>query len=207
MVRDHVDNQNTQTSPATSTLTSSAISPPQQSQWNSAATLVHGNPTPELISQGQSRQLFETFLSLMGINQHFVDPRAFSDSLDLLYQDEASRFGQMQTLWYTQYLLVMAIGMLIGSPSESPTSPPGNSFFAEAIKRLPPTYELGSHGVLAVETLCLTGLYLQWCDRKHDAYLYVSLVASSLVLREKADQSKGWFRSSSGHGLGLFPST
>ncbi|KAJ0132329.1 hypothetical protein HZ326_24577, partial [Fusarium oxysporum f. sp. albedinis] len=110
---------------------------------------------------------------LMGVNQHFVDPRAFSDSLDLLYQDEPTRLRQMRTLWYTQYLLVMAVGMLIGSPSESPASPPGTSFFAEAIKNIPPTYELGSHGVLAVETLCLAGLYLQWCDRKHDAYVYV----------------------------------
>ncbi|KAL5608671.1 hypothetical protein FOVSG1_003352 [Fusarium oxysporum f. sp. vasinfectum] len=173
MVRDHVDNQNSHSSPATSIITSSGNGPPKQSQWNTAATLVHGSPTPELISQGQSRQLFETFLSLMGVNQHFVDPRAFSDSLDLLYHDEATRLRQMQTLWYTQYLLVMAVGMLIGSPSESPASPPGTSFFAEAIKNIPPTYELGSHGVLAVETLCLAGLYLQWCDRKHDAYVYV----------------------------------
>ncbi|KAJ4124716.1 hypothetical protein NW765_014243 [Fusarium oxysporum] len=173
MVRDHVDNQNSHSSPATSIITSAGNGPPKQSQWNTAATLVHGSPTPELISQGQSRQLFETFLSLMGVNQHFVDPRAFSDSLDLLYQDEPTRLRQMRTLWYTQYLLVMAVGMLIGSPSESPASPPGTSFFAEAIKNIPPTYELGSHGVLAVETLCLAGLYLQWCDRKHDAYVYV----------------------------------
>lgn len=178
MVRDHVDNQNSHSSPATSIITSAGNGPPKQSQWNTAATLVHGSPTPELISQGQSRQLFETFLSLMGVNQHFVDPRAFSDSLDLLYQDEPTRLRQMRTLWYTQYLLVMAVGMLIGSPSESPASPPGTSFFAEAIKNIPPTYELGSHGVLAVETLCLAGLYLQWCDRKHDAYVYVRLVVS-----------------------------
>ncbi|KAH7225142.1 hypothetical protein BKA60DRAFT_593471 [Fusarium oxysporum] len=158
MVRDHVDNQNAHSSPATSIITSSGIGPPKQSQWNTASTLVQGSPTPELISQGQSRQLFETFLSLMGVNQHFVDPRAFSDSLDLLYQDEATRLRQVQTLWYTY---------------ESPSSPPGTSFFAEAIKNIPPTYELGSHGVLAVETLCLAGLYLQWCDRKHDAYVYV----------------------------------
>lgn len=114
----------------------------------------------------------------------------------------------MQTLWYTQYLLVMAVGMLIGSPSGSPSSPPGTSFFAEAIKNIPPTYELGSHGVLAVETLCLAGLYLQWCDRKHDAYVYVRLVVSmSHPLRQKADHSKGWFCSSSSHGPGLSAST
>lgn len=109
----------------------------------------------------------------MGINQHFLDPRMFTDSMDLLYKNDSARASQEQTIWFTQYLLVMAMGMLIGSPSEESENLPGNAHFAEAMGRLPPIHKLGSYGVISVEILCLAGLYLQWCDRKHDAYLYV----------------------------------
>ena len=41
------------------------------------------------------------------------------------------------------------------------------------MQRLPPTYRIGSQGILAVEIFCLAALYLQWCDRKHEAYLHI----------------------------------
>ncbi|KAJ4309748.1 hypothetical protein N0V84_011337 [Fusarium piperis] len=175
ILRDHVDNNslNLQTSPESSAFVSSAIEEEPHDHWRNALTLVDGIPSPTLLSKQESRRLFERFSSLMGINQHFLDPRTFSDAMDLLYQSETSRIKQMQTMWYTEYLLVMAMGMLIGSPSEGSANPPGNSFFAEAIHRLPPMHKLGSHGILSVEILCLASLYLQWCDRKYDAYLYV----------------------------------
>ncbi|KAL6354749.1 Prolyl-tRNA synthetase [Fusarium phalaenopsidis] len=175
ILRDHVDNNslNLQTSPESSAFVSSAIEEEPHDHWRNALTLVDGIPSPALLSKQESRRLFERFSSLMGINQHFLDPRTFSDSMDLLYQNETSRIRQMQTMWYTEYLLVMAMGMLIGSPSEGSANPPGNSFFAEAIHRLPPMHKLGSHGILSVEILCLASLYLQWCDRKYDAYLYI----------------------------------
>lgn len=137
-------------------------------------------PSPVLLSKDESYRLFDVFNSLMGVNQHYLDPRAFSDSIILLYQSDATRMSQMQTMWYTQYLLVMAMGMLIGSPSRGDDDkPPGNAYFAEAMRRLPPLHQLGSQGVICVEILCLITLYLQWCDRKHDAYLYVSYYSSS----------------------------
>ncbi|KAM0417131.1 hypothetical protein ACHAPT_012838 [Fusarium lateritium] len=176
ILRDHVDNSsslNLQTSPESSAFVSSALEEEPHDHWRNALTLLDGIPSPSLLSKKESRRLFERFSSLMGINQHFLDPRTFSDSMDLLYQSETSRIRQMQTMWYTEYLLVMAMGMLIGSTSEGSANPPGNAFFAEAIHRLPPMHKLGSHGILSVEILCLAGLYLQWCDRKYDAYLYI----------------------------------
>ena len=141
-------------------------------RWQVSADLVEGPPLI-LPSRTESQRLFDVFVSLLGINQHFLDPRAFSDSLGLLYQSDSSRHRQMQSMWFTEYLLVMAVAMLIGSPRGSSEKPPGNMYFAEAMRRLPPNYELGPHGIIAVEVMCLASLYLQWCDRKHDAYLYV----------------------------------
>ncbi|KAM5356448.1 hypothetical protein ACJ41O_003094 [Fusarium nematophilum] len=183
ILRDHVDNRIMQSSPESPAFAPSSLEHDPNDHWRNAFALVDGVPSPALLPRSESRRLFDVFTSLMGVNQHFLDPRTFSDSMDLLYQSDVTRTRQMQTMWYTQYLLVMAMGMLIGSPGEVSANPPGNSFFAEAIKRLPPMHELGSHGILAVEILCLASLYLQWCDRKHDAYLYIgSAVRLSIAL-------------------------
>lgn len=144
-------------------------------QWRPSIELVDVSSAPELLSKSESYRLFDLFVSLMGTTQHFIDPRTFGDQIDLLYHNETTRSAQMQTTWFTEYLLVMAMGMLIGSPSEGSDNPPGNAYFAEAMRRFPPLYQLGSYGIIGVEILCLSGLYLQWCDRKHDAYLYVRL--------------------------------
>lgn len=154
---------------------SSAQSDRPVSQWENATDLVNGVPPPTLLERERSYELFDTFISLLGVNQHFLDSRVFLDSMDLLYHDDSSRSSQMQSIWFTQYLLVMAVAMLIGSPAEGSRIPPGNDLFAEAMRRIPPVHDMGSHGVISVEILCLIALYLQWCDRKHDAYLYVSL--------------------------------
>lgn len=153
-------------------LVSEASEDRSSGQWRTSKELVDA-PAPALLSKEKSYQIFDQFASLMGINQHFLDPRTFSDSLTLLYQSEAMRIRQMETMWYTEYLLVMAVGMLIGPPSQVSQNPSGHSYFAEAMRRIPPMHQLGGQGVTAVEILCLIALYLQWRDRKHDAYLYV----------------------------------
>ncbi|KAF7557673.1 hypothetical protein G7046_g5980 [Stylonectria norvegica] len=174
LLRDHAEGSRpSEPSPNSSSLESGTSTERHGSQWRAATELLHGMSSPTLLSKTRSYNLFNVFVSFMGINQHFLDPRTFSDSLTLLYQTEATQARQIQTMWFTQYLLVMAMGMLIGSPSEGAANPPGTAYFAEAIKRLPPMHELGSHGVTSVEILCLITLYLQWCDRKHDAYLYI----------------------------------
>lgn len=78
----------------------------------------------------------------------------------------------MKTTWFAEYLLVMAMAKLMDV--KHPTSQtPGAELFAEALKLLPPLHQMGGEGVMAVEILTLIATYLQWCDRKHDAYLHV----------------------------------
>lgn len=174
IMREHAANYGPTPSMQGSTLVADSVDGTSNQKWHPSIDLINTAPSPVILSKTESYRLFDVFTSLMGINQHYLDPRKFMDSLDLLYRNDSTRSAQMETMWYTQYLLVMAMGMLIGSPSEEGSdNPPGNAFFSQAMRRLPPTYELGSHGVIAVEVLCLASLYLQWCDRKHDAYLYV----------------------------------
>ena len=183
IIREHAGTHSQDSSPSSGGTFHDTLEVTDGGRWRDATELVNVGTAPPLLSKDESFRLFDIFVSWMGTHQHFLDPRSFADSIDLLYQSEGTRQTRMQTMWFNQYLLVMAVGMLIGCPNENSDNPPGNTYFAEAMRRLPPIHELGSHGTIAVEILCLASLYLQWCDRKHDAYLYIgSAVRLALAL-------------------------
>ncbi|KAE8374877.1 FAD-linked oxidoreductase-like protein [Aspergillus bertholletiae] len=143
-------------------------------QWTSARPLVSDDAMPTIPSLEESQHLLDRFLFYLGVSQHFFDPRTFSDCMVLLFHDDQAQERQMHTIWFTEYLLVMAMAKLMDV--EDPSSqPPGASLFAEAMRRLPPLHQLGEEGAIAVEILTLIATYLQWCDRKHDAYLHIGL--------------------------------
>jgi proline utilization trans-activator len=101
----------------------------------------------------------------------------------LLFQSPETREEVKRSTWYTEYLLVMAMAKLMDV--ESPTSqPPGSALFTEALSRLPQLHHLGGEGVIAVEILTLMATYLQWCDRKHDAYIHVSSHLQKISARD-----------------------
>lgn len=141
-------------------------------QWRHLETLGHAN-LPPLQPKDEALGLFNVFADWMGTHQHFLDLRSFVDGMDRFYESDSARMSQMQTMWFLQYLLVMALGMVIRHPVQDINSPPGYVHFSEAMRRLPPRHELGLHGIISVEILALAGVYMQWCDQKHDAYLYV----------------------------------
>ncbi|KAJ5433668.1 uncharacterized protein N7458_012824 [Penicillium daleae] len=140
--------------------------------WESVRGLVDGAKSPEIPSLEESHHLLDQFLYYLGVSQHFFDPRSFSDSMVLFFQSPETREQQKRTTWFTEYLLVMAMAKLM-DVDQAASQPPGSDLFAEALGRIPPLQNLGEEGVIAVEILTLVATYLQWCDRKHDAYLYV----------------------------------
>ncbi|KAJ5383894.1 hypothetical protein N7517_001805 [Penicillium concentricum] len=143
-------------------------------QWSSVKELVDNVAGVSFPSLEESQHLLDQFLFYLGVSQHFFDPRSFSDDLMLLFQSPETRQQQISSPWFTEYLLVMAMAKLMDV--KHPTSQtPGTDLFAEALKRLPPLHHMGGEGVVAVEILTLIATYLQWCDRKHDAYLYIGL--------------------------------
>lgn len=120
----------------------------------------------------ESHRLLTLFLSYLGVNQQFLDPRTFIDTMALLFQDH-TRSETMKSVWFVQYLLVMAMAKLMDFDTQSSMTR-GLDFFAEAMQLIPPMHYIAEHGVIAVEILTLVALYLQWRDRKQDAYIYVS---------------------------------
>ncbi|KAK2688297.1 hypothetical protein QWA68_013070 [Fusarium oxysporum] len=109
----------------------------------------------------------------VGISQHLFDVRTFSDNLFSLFNDDAVDTGVTE-LWYAECLLVFAIGRLLQAKWDDMSKPPGDEFFHEALKRMPDLSSLRKQGVLGIELMGLSALYLQIADRKDDAYLYAS---------------------------------
>lgn len=146
--------------------------------WTSSRPLTSDDTLPIIPSLEESQHLLDRFLFYLGVSQHFFDPRTFSDCMIMLFQDEEKRETQIQTTWFTEYLLVMAMARLmdVESPSQRP---PGANLFAEAMRRLPALHQMGEEGIIGVEILTLISTYLQWCDRKHDAYLHVCLLCGA----------------------------
>lgn len=133
---------------------------------------MNGTHPPSLPSLEESQHLLDQFLFYLGVTQYFFDPRAFSDSMILLFQSPAIYRQERKGQCYTEYLLVMAMAKLMDV--KQPTSePPGSDLFAEAMKRLPPVHEFTKGGIMMVEILALITTYLQWCDQKQDAYFHV----------------------------------
>lgn len=183
IIREHAGTRSHEPSPTSSTTLLEPFEGTSGNQWIGGRKSVGSFASPPLPSREESFRLFDVFVSWMGTNQHFLDPRSFFDSMDMLYHDEATRTSRMQTIWFSQYLLVMAMGKLIGCGSGGLSGSAGVEYFNEAMDRLPPSHEMGSHGIISVEILCLASLYLQWCDRKNDAYLYVSLAPNLKISR------------------------
>ncbi|KAJ6070067.1 hypothetical protein N7499_011954 [Penicillium canescens] len=175
------------------------------SQWPSIKELVSDAPKLSIPSLEESQHLLDQFLFYLGVSQHFFDPRSFSDNLGLLFQSPETKHQQMNTTWFAEYLLVMAMAKLMDV--KHPTSQtPGAELFAEALKLLPPLHQMGGEGVMAVEILTLIATYLQWCDRKHDAYLHIGLalrlaIALGCNLQES---EQGCLPSESAHRLRLW---
>ncbi|THZ82733.1 hypothetical protein D6C84_05554 [Aureobasidium pullulans] len=136
-------------------------------------------------SQEESYRLLDLFLVYLGVSQHFLDPRIFSDNITLFHLGEPSQVRLYKSMWYVQYLLVMAMGKLLDGQSgiESSSRPPGWDYFAEAMRLLPPLGQLRETGVVAVEILAVLTTYLQWTDWPDEAYLYVRSTAIGIALR------------------------
>lgn len=143
--------------------------------------LLHKAPRPDLPSEAESNHLLTLFLTWLGVNQHFFDPRVFVDTMAMLFQNETSRQRTMESIWFVQYLLVMAMGKLMDFDTDVDT-PHGLDYFAEAMHRMPPMHRMSDSGIIAVEILALVALNLRWREKHSEAYFNVGLHSCGLLL-------------------------
>lgn len=123
----------------------------------------------------ESQEILDLVVLNVGISQQLFDVRLFSDNLYQLYQEPGSQPARqpISWLWVVEALIVMAVGRLLQARPCPGEEVPGASLFKEATKLLPRLLTLKEHGILGIEVVALTALYLQIADRKEEAYVQV----------------------------------
>lgn len=97
----------------------------------------------------------------------------------------------MNSVWFIEYLLVMAMGKLMDFDTEV-DSPHGLDYFAEAMRLMPPMHLISDHGIIGVEILSLVALNLRWRDRKYEAYFHVRPGLTSIGYGVPATTANGF---------------
>ena len=89
------------------------------------------------------------------------------------FYGEPSEKMKSSKMWYINFLLILAFGKAFHGQSANTTSPPGSSYFVQAMNLLPNTEAMYREPIVAIEILCMVSLYLQSVDMRRSAYSYV----------------------------------
>lgn len=104
---------------------------------------------------------------------HVFDEEHFTRKLQEFYEKDP-KGANLDRLWYTQFLTLLAFGKSLLHSNKSTAPPAGNEFFCRAMSTLPEMPALHEEPVLAAEVLCLIALYFHCLDMRQTAYSYVS---------------------------------
>ncbi|CAG8381315.1 unnamed protein product [Penicillium salamii] len=110
------------------------------------------------------------------LDQHyrFFDETSFTRHLNEFYCGNSLQKATDNRLWFVHFLLVLAFGNAFLLRTRNTKDPPGSKFFLRAMSLLPDYASLWTDGLLAVEVLALSGLYLYCIDHRESAHVYVS---------------------------------
>ncbi|KAH8808996.1 fungal-specific transcription factor domain-containing protein [Xylogone sp. PMI_703] len=145
--------------------------------------------TPIVVDEQEANEYLEIFISNIGDAYHFFDQRLFLDNLVSFYQLPPNS-RDLNSLWYVQLLLVIAIGQLFSRTSEHATRPPGISYFLEAKWLLLNIITLREEAVQGAEILSLMAFYLQCCDQIEDAYVAIGSALRLALTRGMCENQK-----------------
>lgn len=106
---------------------------------------------------------------------HLFDEDSFMPGLHQYYDTTTDDQSLRHSLWYVQFLLIMAFGKaFVTTPSnKGGAMPPGIEHFTQAMMLLPEVTQLWKDPFTAAEVFCCAALYLQCMDFRYAAYLTV----------------------------------
>ncbi|KAH8888416.1 hypothetical protein GQ53DRAFT_238696 [Thozetella sp. PMI_491] len=134
-----------------------------------------------------ARRLFAAQYTYIGTIFAFTTPELFDEELTIAYRGPPDTADKEACLTYAKVLVILAFGQLYSVNQWIDfKGPPGFEYFANALKLLPDPHEEGS--ILCVETLALTGYFMQNMNRRDAAFLYVGMalrMAISLGLHQE----------------------
>ncbi|KAF2446560.1 Zn(II)2Cys6 transcription factor [Karstenula rhodostoma CBS 690.94] len=103
---------------------------------------------------------------------HLFDEEEFNAKLHAFYGN-ANPNKLQDSLWYVQFLLIIAFGRTLVQRKHRESKPPGADFFVHALQLLPDTNRLCQEPLVATEILCGIALYLQALDSRNAAHVTI----------------------------------
>jgi hypothetical protein len=110
---------------------------------------------------------------------HLFDEEEFHAKLHAFYGNAESDNLQ-DSLWYVQFLLIIAFGRTLVQRKHREFKPPGADYFVHALQLLPDTSRLCREPLVATEILCGIALHLQALDSRNAAHVTVSFTCLHL---------------------------
>lgn len=104
---------------------------------------------------------------------HLFDEESFMQSFRKFHSNEHSK-EPVGALWYSHYLLLLALGKALVVVFTQGTKPPGSELFVEGMRTMPDVGLTASEPIQCMEILCCAALYLQCLDKRKAAYNQVS---------------------------------
>ena len=104
---------------------------------------------------------------------HLFDEICFEKKMQLFYENSGAA-AHADTTWYLHYLLIMAFGKALTSPTNY-NGVVGMELFNRALRMLPDVTTLWRDLLTGVEIMCCVGLYLFSIDHRAAGYIYVSI--------------------------------
>lgn len=136
---------------------------------------VPGSTTPTIPSVDYAIFLINAVKFHCAQMLHLFDEEDFMASFHQFYSD-TDKSAWKQSLWYIQFLMIIAFGKTFVQQKHQSPRPPGAEFFTHALQLLPDTNKLCREPVIAAEILCCIALYLQALDSRNPAYVTVRRV-------------------------------
>ncbi|KAK5653406.1 hypothetical protein OQA88_8891 [Cercophora sp. LCS_1] len=134
-----------------------------------------------------ARRLFAAQYTYLGTIFAFTDPTSFEREFLEACRGPPDLSDKDACLAYAKVLVILAFGKLYSiNQWIDYQGPPGFEYFSQAVQLLPDAHEQGS--MLCVETLALTGYFLQNMNRPDAAFIYIGMalhMAISLGLHQE----------------------
>lgn len=146
-------------------------------QGASIASMNESNSSVVLPTSDFALFLINTVKFRCGQLFHLFDEESFMQSFSKFHSNEHPK-DPVGALWYSHYLLVLALGKALVVVFTHGTKPPGSDFFVEGMRTLPDVGLTGAVPIQCMEILCCAALYLQCLDKRKAAYNQVRLFVS-----------------------------
>lgn len=147
--------------------------------WQSGSTAGLGSSESSVILPTSDFALFliNTVKFRCGQLFHLFDEETFMQSFAKFHSNGHPK-EPVGALWYSHYLLVLALGKALVVIFTNGTKPPGSELFVEGMRTLPDIGLEGSEPIQTMEILCCAALYLQCLDKRKAAYNQVSVFSA-----------------------------